>query len=105
MFNQEGMGLHYSTEITPQTDLESCHRRLPKMLYKWLCNVQLFPRVWILKISRKAYWISLSVSGPRLKAVFWISVTSYKLTILSDIQPANRIVIISGVKSFNFGSV
>ena len=28
---------------------------------------------------------------------FWISVSGYKLTILPDIQPANRIVIISGV--------
>jgi len=32
----------------------------------WLCNVQLFPKVWIIEISRKAFRISRSCS----KAVF-----------------------------------
>jgi len=40
---------------------------LPKILNKWLFNVQLFPRVWILEISSRAYRISLS--GYPLKAV------------------------------------
>jgi len=30
MFHQLGMELHYGTGITPQTDLESWHRRLKK---------------------------------------------------------------------------
>jgi len=33
-------------------------------------NVQLFPKVWILEISMKAFRISGSVSCSRLKAVF-----------------------------------
>jgi len=37
-------------------------------------NVQLFPRVWILKISRKAFRIPLSVPGSRLKAVLDIRI-------------------------------
>jgi len=30
MFNLQGMGLHNGTEITPQTDLDSWHRRLKR---------------------------------------------------------------------------
>jgi len=63
---------------------------LPKILNEWLCNVQLLPRVWILKISTKAFSISLSVSGSRLKLVFW-----YPYPVANYIQPANRIVVIS----------
>jgi len=68
--------MHNCTEITPQTHLESWYRRLKKcfrnqkVLNKWLCTVQLFPRAWILEILRKVFRISLSVSGSRLKAVF-----------------------------------
>ena len=40
---------------------------------KWLCNVQLFPKVWILEILIKAFRISGPVSGSRLKAVFGYS--------------------------------
>jgi len=46
--------------------------------------------------------IGKSVSDIRIRirfpfeSSFWISVSGCKLTILSDIQPANRIVIISG---------
>jgi len=46
--------------------------------------------------------IDKSVSDIRIRIRFtfessiWISVSSYKLTILPDIQPANQIVIISG---------
>jgi len=36
---------------------------------------------------------------------FWISVSGCKLTILPDIQPANRIVIISGTVLFRTQSV
>jgi len=49
---------------------QKAEEMLPKTLNKLLCNVQLFPRVWILEISRKAFGISLSVSGSRLKPLF-----------------------------------
>jgi len=49
---------------------QKVEKMLPKILYKWFCKVQLFPRVWILERSRKAFRISLSVSGSRLKAFF-----------------------------------
>jgi len=49
---------------------QKAEKMLPKILNKWLCNVKLFPWVWILDISRKAFRMSLSVSGSRLKAVF-----------------------------------
>jgi len=54
------------------------------MIVQWAT----FPKVWILKISIKAFQISRSVSGSSLKAVFWISVSDSNLTILPDIQPA-----------------
>jgi len=37
---------------------------------EWLCKVQLFPKVWILEISIKAFRMSGSVSGSRFKGVF-----------------------------------
>jgi len=43
---------------------QKAEKMLSKILIEWLCNVQLLPRVWILEISRKAFRISLSVSGP-----------------------------------------
>ena len=49
--------------------------------------------------------IDKSVSDIRVRiwfafeSSFWISVSGCKLTILPDIQPANRIVIISGANS------
>jgi len=43
---------------------------LVKIINEWLCNVQLFPKVWILEISIKAFRISESVSGSHLKPVF-----------------------------------
>jgi len=45
-------------------------KMLLKMMNEWLWIVQLFPKVWILEISRKAFRISGSVSGSHLKAVF-----------------------------------
>ena len=53
---------------------------LPKILNERLCNVQLFPRVWILKILRKAFRIFLSVSGSLWKLFLDIRIrlhTSY----------------------------
>jgi len=62
--------------LISDTDWESWHRRLKrkkmllKILNEWLCNVQFFRRVWILKISRIAFRISLSVFG--VKRNFWL---------------------------------
>jgi len=86
------MGLRYGTVITPQADLESWQRSLKRCFWfiiinERLCNMQLFPKIWILEISKKAFRISGSVSG-------------CKLIILPDIQPAKRIVIISAAHSF-----
>ena len=66
---------------------QKAEKMLPKKINEWLPNVQLFPRVWILKIS------SLYVCGSRLKAFF--GYPCCKHNILPDIQLANRIVIIS----------
>ena len=52
--------------------------------------------------------IDKSVSDIRIRirfpfeSSFWISLSGCKLTILPDIQPANRIVIISGTLLSNF---
>jgi len=62
---------------------EKAEKMLMKITNEWLCNEKRFPKVRILETSIKA---------------FWISVSGCKLTILPDIQPANRIVIISGAK-------
>jgi len=40
--------------------VQKIERMLPKIINKWLCNVQFFPRAWILEISRKIFQISLS---------------------------------------------
>jgi len=54
-----------------QTWLELWHKRLIRYLQnKWLCNVQLLPRVWIFEISRKPFRISFSGSGSRFKVVY-----------------------------------
>jgi len=49
---------------------QKAEKMLLKVVNDWLCNVQLFPKVWILETSIKAFRISGSVSGSRLKAVF-----------------------------------
>ena len=72
-----GLGSQCSTEIKPHTDSESWHRRLKrcfwmKIINEWVWNVQLFPKVWTLEISIKAFLIS--VSGSRLKAVLDIRI-------------------------------
>jgi len=69
------MGLRYGTVITPQADSKSWQRSLKRCFWfmiinEWLCNMQLFPKIWILEISKKAFRISGSVSGSRLIAVF-----------------------------------
>jgi len=40
------------------------------VINEWLCNVELFPKVWILEILIKVFWISGSATGSCLKAVF-----------------------------------
>jgi len=47
---------------------------LLKIINEWLCNVQLFPKVWNLEISIKVFRISGSLSGSRLKAVLDIRI-------------------------------
>jgi len=47
---------------------QKAEEMLLKIINEWLCNVQLFPNVWNLEISMKAFRIS--VSGSRSKAVF-----------------------------------
>jgi len=49
--------------------VQKAEKMLLKIIYEWLCNVQLFPKVWILEIFIKTFRISGSVSGSRLKAV------------------------------------
>jgi len=46
-------------------------------------------------IDKSVSDIRISIRFP-FESSFWISVSGCKLTILPDIQPANRIVIISG---------
>jgi len=58
--------------------------------------MQFFPKVRILEISIKTFQISGSVSGSRLKAVFGNPYPVANPFFLPDIQPAIRIVIISG---------
>jgi len=70
------MGLHYGRDHTIYTIhrlgvmAQTAEKMLLKIMNEWLCNVQLFPKVWILEISIKAFRISGSVSGSRLKAVY-----------------------------------
>jgi len=90
-----GMRLHYGTEITPQTDSESWHRRLKRSFWKLQMNdCATFSK------SLNPRNIDKSVSDIRIRfpfvSGFRISVSGCKLTVLPDIQPANRIVIISG---------
>jgi len=49
---------------------QKAEKMLLKIINEWLCNVQLLPKVWILEKLIKAFRISGSVSGSRLKAVF-----------------------------------
>ena len=49
---------------------QKAEKKLLKIINEWLCNVQLFPKVWILQISIKTFRITGSVSGSHLKAVF-----------------------------------
>jgi len=53
--------------------VQKAEKMLLEIIDEWLGNVQLFPKVWILKISLKTFWISGSVSGLRLKAAFGYS--------------------------------
>jgi len=53
---------------------QKAEKMLLKTLNYWLCNVQLFPKVWILEISLKAFRISGCVSGSRLHAVLDIRI-------------------------------
>jgi len=49
---------------------QKAEKMLLEVINEWLCNVQLFRKVWILEIFIKAFRISGSESGSRLKAVF-----------------------------------
>ena len=49
---------------------QKAEKMLLKILNDWSYNGQLFPKVWILETSIKAFRISGSVSGSYLKAVF-----------------------------------
>ena len=46
-------------------------KMLPKILNEWLCNVQLFPRVWFVEILRKVSDIRIRVP---FECSFWTSV-------------------------------
>jgi len=65
---------------------------LLKIINEW------FPKVWILETSIKAFAdIRIRIRFP-FESSFWISVSGCTLTILPDIQLANRIMIISAVR-------
>jgi len=49
---------------------QKAEKMLLKIINEWLCNVQLFPKVWIIEILIKAFRTSGFVSGSRFKAVF-----------------------------------
>jgi len=71
------LGLRYGTVIRPQADSESWQSRLKRCFWfniinEWLRNMQLFPKIWILEISKKAFRIS--ASGSRLIAVLDIRI-------------------------------
>jgi len=105
------MGLHYGTEIYTKDRLGVMVQKAEKMLLKitneWLCIVHcatfsksLNPR----NISKSVPDIRIRIRFP-FESSFWIFVSGCKLTILPDIQPANRIVIISdtdGYRILNF---
>jgi len=82
---------------------QKAENMLPKIILEWLCNVQLFPRVWILEMSRKAFRISSSESG--VKRNFWLAkfltslhVRMHRVTFY--ISDTDQILIISGVQTF-----
>ena len=67
---------------------QKAEKMLLKILNEWLCNVQLFPKVWILEIFIKAFWIS----GTCWKNVFF-ALTDKTLLVFyfTDIHPdSNR---------------
>ena len=84
-------------------------KMLPKIIHKWLCNVQLSPRgqKWPkfipqpesskYRVKRFGSYILIRIRFPLLSN-FWISVSGWKLTILPDIQQADRLVITSDAK-------
>jgi len=78
-------------------DLESWHRRLKR--YFW-SNKWMIMQCATFSKSLTPRNIDKSVSDTRIRfpfeSSFWISVFGRKLTILPDIQPVNRIVIITG---------
>jgi len=83
---------------------QKAEKMLLKIINEWLCDafyksLQLFPKVWILELSIKVFRIPGSVSSSLFESSFWICVSCCKLTILPDIQPVNRTVIISATLS------
>jgi len=66
-----GITLRYRDNTTDRLGVmaQKAEKMLMKIMNEWLCNVQLFPKVWILETSIKEFRISGSVSGSRLKAV------------------------------------
>jgi len=77
---------------------QKTQKMILKIINEWLRNVQLFPKVRILEILIKAFRISGFRIRFRFESSFWISLSGCKLTIFPNIQPANRIVIISTVQ-------
>jgi len=74
---------------------QKAEKVLPKILNEWLCNF--FQKSVSSKYLEKRSGMRIRKRFP-FESSFWISVSGCKLTILSDIQPANRIVIISAAE-------
>ena len=95
----EGHGLctrrywDYTTD-RPGVMAQKAEDMFPKTLKKWLYNVQLFQESESSKYREKRSDILIRIRFP-VESSFWMSVSGYKLTIFSDIQPANWIVVIS----------
>jgi len=68
--NLRGEWDYFMVQRLPGFRAQKAEKMLLKIINEWLCNVWLFPKVWILEISIKAFLIFGSVSGSRLKAVF-----------------------------------
>jgi len=77
---------------------QKAEKIIPKIIYKWLYNVQLSPRgqkwQFFSQPESSKYWVkrfgSDNLIHIRIKSRFWISVSGWKLTILPDIQPTKR---------------
>ena len=65
-----------------------------------MCNFS--KRLNLKNIDKSVSDIRIRIRFPS-ESSFWISISGCKLTILPDIQPANRIVIISAALTISFG--